>query len=648
MNSIATKNNTNGTVSPKELFTSWDYAVMISSLLISTIIGSAYALRAAAKSTSSVKKSTSKAPSAAAPSSTTTTTTTTTANNDSSATRRYFQGSALSFVPVTLSLIASRVSPNTTIGFPVEVYQHGISIWFFVLGELLGCVFAAVFCLPVFYPLQFHSVYEILERRFGSRSLRLVCSSLYVIKIVMYLGVVLYGPAIALSSVTPLSIDASILTCGVLCCVYTTLGGLGGVIWTDVFQICVMIGAQIAVLVLGVAGAGGWGQIWRVNEALGRIKLPETRFDFHSRHSFWNIILAPTLEWTMQMGAAQMAIQRLKGLPSMRQAVACLLVTGVAVVAVTTLSMAAGLIVTARFAGCDPLATGLIDDENQYLPYLVLLLFKDYPGLTGLFVSAIFCATLSSISSGINAVANVIWDDFLRRIRRFRDMPDKKSAVVVRCVSFLFGAIPIGIAFAAKSFGDNVQKMGTVFVAVTAGAMNAMFIGCYFVRIANAKGLMVGSLASVLVIGWWVMGGTVHPPPVDRLPIFDHCLGDHATNDGSSLTRMSLNLAEVRRTSPYESDGIDWSSFPFCLYNMSYLWYQIIGTVIALLVGILFSAIFDFFDRRKAAAAGVPEKTVDDAFLFSWAKLTKGLKRPAKVGQQPGGENYDGAEETMM
>jgi len=644
MNSIATKNSTDGTVSPKELFTSWDYAVMISSLLISTIIGSAYALRAAKSTSSVIKKSTSKAPSAAAPSSSTTT-----ANDDSSATRRYFRGSALSFVPVTLSLVASRVSPNTTIGFPVEVYQHGISIWFFVLGELLGCVFAAIFCLPIFYPLQFHSIYELLERRFGSRSLRLVCSCLYVIKIVMYLGVVLYGPAIALSSVTPISIDASILTCGVLCCVYTTLGGLGGVIWTDVFQICVMIGAQIAVLALGVAGAGGWGQIWRVNEALGRIKLPETRFDFHSRHSFWNIILAPTLEWTMQMGAAQMAIQRLKGLPSMRQAVASLLVTGVAVVAVTTLSMAAGLIVTARFAGCDPLATKLIDDENQYLPYLVLLLFADYPGLTGLFVSAIFCATLSSISSGINAVANVIWDDFLRRIRRFRDMPDKKSASVVRLVSFLFGAVPIGIAFAAKSFGDNVQKMGTVFVAVTAGAMNAMFIGCYFVRIANAKGLMVGSLASVLVIGWWVMGGTVHPPPVDRLPISGDCLGEfrhHATN-GGSLSSMSPNQAE-RLSSPSEFDGIDWTSFPFCLYNMSYLWYQIIGTVIALLVGILFSAIFDFVDRRKAAAVGVPEKTVDDAFLFSWAKLANGLKRPAKVGQEPGGENDDGAEETMM
>ena len=62
-------------------------------------------------------------------------------------------------------------------------------------------------------------------------------SCLYVIKIVMYLGVVLYGPAIAISSVTPISIDGSILTCGILCCVYTTLGGLRGVIWTDVFQV---------------------------------------------------------------------------------------------------------------------------------------------------------------------------------------------------------------------------------------------------------------------------------------------------------------------------------------------------------------------------------------------------------------------------
>ena len=389
------------------------------------------------------------------------------------------------------------------------------------------------------------------------------------------------------------------------------------------------------------------------------------------------------------MGAAQMAIQRLKGLPNMRQAVASLIITGVVVVAVTTLSMASGLIVTSAFGGCDPRRTGHIADENQYLPYLALKLFSRYPGLTGLFVAAIFCATLSSISSGINAVANVIWDDFLRQARVFREMPDRSSAVVVRIISFVFGIIPIAIAFAAKGFGDNVQKMGTVFVAITTGAMNAMFIGCYFVRRSNAKGLMVGSLVSVVVIGWWVMGGTVHPPPTHRLPELgpDNCVDDlaAAAKDGS-LAKL-LEQAQNRKTSGRTSSpaviqravaspeisgaatmlagarprlerdaasskpAIDWWTFPYYLYNMSYLWYQVIGTAIALFVGVLFSCLFDAIGGRRAEASGDPTQAANvDDFIFTWAKLRDGLKLSPRVAmEQPDeDEKFEDEATTMM
>ena len=417
-------------------------------------------------------------------------------------------------------------------------------------------------------------------------------------------------------------------------------------------QIFVIIGAQIAILGLGIANVGGFGKMWRINKAMGRIKLPESKFDFHSRHSFWNIILTPTLEWTLQMGAAQMAIQRLKGLPNMRQAMASLFLTGIIVVAITTLSMAVGLIVTSSFAGCDPLVTKAIADENQYLPFLALSLFSDYPGLTGLFVAAIFCAMLSSISSGINAVANVIWDDFLRQAAFFRNMPDRSASIVVRLTSFLFGVIPIAIAFAAKGFGDNVQKMGTVFVAITTGAMNAIFIGCYFVRRTNANGLMVGSLFSVVIVGWWVLGGTIHTSPVEKLVTFgtDNCTDlAQAMSDGSLPSLIAEAKEAANASKPFPD--VDWSSFPYYLYNLSYLWYQLIGTVVALVVSVIFSLIFDAVDRRKTKANGTTVSSrVDNSLIFSFDKLRTGLKGSTSVGQKPKakGEEQYAEEETMM
>ena len=379
--------------------------------------------------------------------------------------------------------------------------------------------------------------------------------------------------------------------------------------------------------------------MWRMNDALGRIKLPESKFDFHSRHSFWNIILTPTLEWMMQMGAAQMAIQRLKGLPNMRQAVASLFISGIAVVAITTLSMAAGLIVTSSFAGCDPLSTKAIADGNQYLPFLTMRLFSKYPGLTGLFVAAIFCATLSSISSGINAVANVIWDDFLRQIAFFRNMKDRRASIVVRLISFFFGIIPMLIAFAAKGFGDNVQKMGTVLVAITTGAMNAIFIGCYFIKRTNAKGLMIGSLCSVVLIGWWVLGSTVYKPYVEKLVTFgpDNCADiAGAIDDGTLPALISQAKAVANASKPIPE--VDWNSFPYYLYDMSYLWYQLIGTIAALIVAVIFSAIFDVFGRKSS--------NMDNSIIFSFAKLKHGLKG-TKVKRIPEGQENLASEENQ-
>jgi Na+/proline symporter len=99
------------------------------------------------------------------------------------------------------------------------------------------------------------------------------------------------GPAVTIASVTSLSINDSILAIGVVCCIYTAFGGIRGVVWTDVFQTCVILGGQVAILVLGVRYAGGVAKVWERSYVTGRIKLPETRFDFHSRHSAWNMIL---------------------------------------------------------------------------------------------------------------------------------------------------------------------------------------------------------------------------------------------------------------------------------------------------------------------------------------------------------------------
>ncbi len=101
----------------------------------------------------------------------------------------------------------------------------------------LALVVACIFVIPVIYQVRSVSMYQYLEDRFQSTTLRMIGSLIFTLSTLMYMSVVLYSPAIALAGVTEMPVWALIVIVGVVCTTYTTVGGLKGVIWTDAFQV---------------------------------------------------------------------------------------------------------------------------------------------------------------------------------------------------------------------------------------------------------------------------------------------------------------------------------------------------------------------------------------------------------------------------
>ncbi|NWZ52730.1 SC5A5 protein, partial [Haliaeetus albicilla] len=165
-------------------------------------------------------------------------------------------GRRMSALPVGLSLSASFMSAIQVLGVPAEAYRYGAKFLWMCLGQLLNTLLTAQFFLPVFYRLGLTSTYEYLERRF-SRSVRLCGTLQYVVATMLYTGIVIYAPALILNQVTGLDIWASLLSTGVICTFYTTIGGMKAVIWTDVFQVFVMLSGFIAIIIRGVLLVGG-------------------------------------------------------------------------------------------------------------------------------------------------------------------------------------------------------------------------------------------------------------------------------------------------------------------------------------------------------------------------------------------------------
>jgi sodium-coupled monocarboxylate transporter 8/12 len=167
--------------------------------------------------------------------------------------------------PISVSLIASHVSGVTLLAIPADIYRFGAGFWLMVpILVIMSAVIIYVY-LPVFYKLQITSTYEYLERRFDSTN-RVFASFLFTLGLFLYLPIIIYLPALALSAATGLNIHyITPVVCGV-CIFYTTLGGLKAVVWTDTLQFTITTGALFVVTVIGIRSAGGVGAIW--NKAL--------------------------------------------------------------------------------------------------------------------------------------------------------------------------------------------------------------------------------------------------------------------------------------------------------------------------------------------------------------------------------------------
>lgn len=126
--------------------------------------------------------------------------------------------------------------------------------------------------IPVFYKLNATSAYEYLERRFGKVA-RLSASISYSLQMILYMGIVLYAPALALEALTGLNKNISVVIVGGVCTFYSTIGGLKAVLLTDLFQSLLMYFAVLAIIISGIVYAGGVSEIFKVADEGGRLEL---------------------------------------------------------------------------------------------------------------------------------------------------------------------------------------------------------------------------------------------------------------------------------------------------------------------------------------------------------------------------------------
>ncbi|KAL8569166.1 hypothetical protein ACOMHN_035436 [Nucella lapillus] len=358
---------------------------------------------------------------------------------------------------------------------------------------------------------------------------------------VLYMAVGLYAPSLALSHVAGLSMWISVLGVGVVCTLYTAMGGLRAVMYTDTFQAVVIMVGTLALIVKAVGDVGGVGEVWRIAKQGGRL---DNFLDFdpdpRTRHTVWGLMVGGAVTTISLYGINQTIVQRYLAVHKLRHAQATVYMNLPATFLSITLFVVLGLVAYARYYQCDPLLTGRIQSFDQLIPLMVMEVLGKYPGLPGLLVACVFSASLSTVSSGVNALALVYLEDEVKPLYQLikkKPLTEQQALVVTKVLAVLFGLVTIGLAYVTGLMDQTLVTITIKAQGMTGGPLLGLFFLAMFCPSANSWGAGVGLLCGLAFSFWLGVGAILHGPPAPILPLTP-------INCSAAMTSQMVTAAE--------------------------------------------------------------------------------------------------------
>ncbi|MCS6771506.1 MAG: sodium/solute symporter [Kiritimatiellae bacterium] len=403
----------------------------------------------------------------------------------------FLAGRRMPWLVVGMSMYASLTSAITFMALPATAYHENISFLVVSLVSPLVAPFLVVLFYPFYHRLRVTTSYEYIDARFG-RAARFCVSGLFVLARLGWLGTVIYAPALALSTVTGISLTLCLVAMGLLATIYTTLGGLAADIWTDVVQFVIMVGGVfwlIATLVSRVPG--GAESILATAAETGRLHVLNWKFDLYSMSG---IVVGLTYFFKLMQdyGTDQTTVQRMMAVPTMRGIARAIFFNAAVDFAIISSLLFVGL---GLFAYHQAFPDRLPDHlaRDQILPYYIIHALPD--GVSGLLITALFAAAMSSVDSGISCISTVLVNDFIRPLRK-RERGESADLKLARALTFALGVLATAVSFYIASFGHLI-KAYTSLISLFNAPILALFLLGMLSRRARFEPWVAGAALAV-------------------------------------------------------------------------------------------------------------------------------------------------------
>lgn len=394
---------------------------------------------------------------------------------------------------VGMSIFATFVSSISFLGLPGDAYKGNWNPFVFSLSIPIATWLAAKVFIPLYRGMNSVSAYHYLEMRFGywARCYVAIC---YLLTQLARIGSILLLLALPISTMFGWDIQSIIVWTGIATLVYTLLGGISAVVWTDAIQgIILIVGAVACALILTFSMPEGPSQLFEIAAANGKFSLGSFGTSL-TEPTFWVVLIYGLFVNMQNYGIDQNYVQRYMTTKSTAEAVKSTIFGGLLYIPVSLVFVYIGTALFSYYtARPELLPAGTAADK--VFPYFIV---HGLPtGITGLVIASLFSAGMSTVATSINSSATIILTDFVKRLSR-GNMSERRNMGVLYTASLVVGALGIVVGLLMMKV-DGVLDAWWKLASIFSGGMLGLFllgVVCRNVKRAHAViAVMLGLLS---------------------------------------------------------------------------------------------------------------------------------------------------------
>lgn len=398
-----------------------------------------------------------------------------------------------------LSIYATGVSAISFMAIPAKTYSTD---WLYFIGQAVFPTFtvliAAFYFIPLLRRLEITTVMEYFDMRFG-RGVRYLMSAVAVLgQVAGRMSITLLLPSLALTAVTGMDLFLCILLMGILATIYTVMGGISAVIWTDVLQVVVLFGGALLSFVIILMNVdGGFGQMMDLAVENNKFNLVDLRLDLTTA-TMWVMLLWAVAD-VFGKGLGQEGLQRAFSTKDVRSARRAMITVVIVALPASFLFYGIGTALFAFYSAHPERLNPTLQTDGIF----PLFIAQQLPiGIAGLVVSGLFAASMSTLDTAMNSVSAIVTRDFYNAFRK--GASEREQMKLARWITITCGVLGTGIALWMASFENlgSLWDMFSIILGLIGGGLGGVGALALLTTRANQAGTLLGAIVTAVFIVW--------------------------------------------------------------------------------------------------------------------------------------------------